>query len=87
MQRLTYAGPAHRAEGSRFNPGSKSADELILTEELDAVGDALQGLLSASGARGNRNEDESPGSFLLAKLLFWHLQTLYGHYCPGDQWD
>lgn len=45
MCRLTYAGPAQRAEGSHFSSGSKSADELILMKELDAVGDALKGLL------------------------------------------
>lgn len=42
---LTYAGPAQRAEGSHFSSGSKSADELILMKELDAVGDVLKGLL------------------------------------------
>lgn len=42
---LTYTGPAQRAEGSHFSSGSKSADELILMKELDAVGDALKGLL------------------------------------------
>lgn len=79
---LTYAGPAQRAEGSHFSSGSKSADELILMKELDAVGDALKGLLGLEGggwrgagsaprARGNRccNEDEHPGSFILAKLI------------------
>lgn len=45
MCRLTYAGPAQRAEGSHFSSGSKSADELILMKELDVVGDALKGLL------------------------------------------
>lgn len=38
---LTYAGPAHRAEGSHFSSGKMSADELILMKELDTVGDAL----------------------------------------------
>lgn len=46
---LTYAGPAQRAEGSHFSSGSKSADELILMKELDAVGDALKGLLGLGG--------------------------------------
>lgn len=49
---LTYAGPAQRAEGSHFSSGSKSADELILMEELDAVGDALKGLLGVGGGGG-----------------------------------
>lgn len=73
---LTYAGPAQRAEGSHFSSGSKSADELILMKELDAVGDALEGLLLggwgvAPRARGNRccSEDESPGSFILVKFI------------------
>lgn len=76
---LTYAGPAQRAEGSHFSSGSKSADELILMKELDAVGDALEGLLGlgvggwggAPRARGNRccNEDEHPGSFISAKSI------------------
>lgn len=48
-------------------------------KELDAAGDALEGLLGVGGwrgggarrARGNRccNEDESPGSFILAKII------------------
>lgn len=42
---ITYAGPAQRAEGSHFSSGSRSADELILMKELDAVGDVLKGLL------------------------------------------
>lgn len=77
---LTYAGPAQRAEGSHFSSGSKSADELILMEELDAVGDALKGLLGVGGgggvgaprARGNRccNEDEHPGSCISGSNLW-----------------
>lgn len=80
---LTYAGPAQRAEGSHFSSGSKSADELILMKELDAVGDALKGLLGLCvcvcvlgwGHQGPGEkqmlqcEDEHTGSLILAKLI------------------
>lgn len=72
---LTYAGPARRAEGSHFSSGRERADELILMKKLDMVGDVLEGLLVLGGgaprARGNRccNEDECPGSDIVAKLV------------------
>ena len=88
---LTYAGPAQRAEGSHFSSGSKSADELILMKELDAVGDALKGLLGVGG--WGRWWTQGQGKQMLRwrwaswelyiwfkSLVFWHKQIAYCHY-------
>lgn len=72
---LTYAGPAQRAEGSHFSSGSKSADELILMKELDAVGDALEGLLGlgGGGARVHPGPGETDAAMKMSILgvLYW----------------
>lgn len=80
---LTYAGPAQRAEGSHFSSGSKSADELILMEELDAVGDALKGLLGV-GALVHPGPGETDAAMKMSILGVVYLVQIFGVLAQAD---
>lgn len=84
---LTYAGPAQRAEGSHFSSGSKSADELILMEELDAVGDALKGLLGVGGGVGalvHPGPGETDAAMKMSILGVVYLVQIFGVLAQAD---